>query len=349
MKKFKEMLSGRRGVGICVITFCMLVSGSIAYAAATENGYNVDSAMANGGWTSSVTGIHYNSYGQVNYTDGTSNVIVDAADIATIDEMVGNGKKNIKNAIKSVDVDDRLGTSSWDESTYPDFESMANMIVASQSLSETQTGTQAVNNKGEALYYKDQTANDTKDLTQTCTDNTGYPVYYQPATAANLTAGSAAFIDGQLILGTGADNDTYFDLGYTDGMAYVTGNSKIIYTYHKHSDSDGNEQKSDYRSNVLGGCFTTENIIYANTTGSCGGWIGYSHTSQIYDDENGKWVNWDFYKCTGCGKIYAQDNIPASSICSELVNKKVDSGKRYYTLGCGKTETAIESATIIFN
>ena len=209
MKKFKEMLSGRRGVGICVITCCMLVSGSIAYAAATENGYNVDSAMANGGWTSSVTGIHYNSYGQVNYTDGTSNVIVDAADIATIDEMVGNGKKNIKNAIKSVDVDDRLGTSSWDESTYPDFESMANMIVASQSLSETQTGTQAVNNKGEALYYKDQTANDTKDLTQTCTDNTGFPVYYQPATAANLTAGSAAFIDGQLILGTGADNDTY--------------------------------------------------------------------------------------------------------------------------------------------
>ena len=240
MKKFKEMLSGRRGVGICVITFCMLVSGSIAYAAATENGYNVDSAMANGGWTSSVTGIHYNSYGQVNYTDGTSNVIVDAADIATIDEMVGNGKKNIKNAIKSVDVDDRLGTSSWDESTYPNFESMANMIVASQSLSETQTGTQAVNNKGEALYYKDQTANDTKDLTQTCTDNTGYPVYYQPATAANLTAGSAAFIDGQLILGTGADNDTYLDKGieyFSDPFIVLTGPNQSYtatsYCYYK--------------------------------------------------------------------------------------------------------------------
>ena len=324
MKKFKEMLSGRRGVGICVITFCMLVSGSIAYAAATENGYNVDSAMANGGWTSSVTGIHYNSYGQVNYTDGTSNVIVDAADIATIDEMVGNGKKNIKNAIKSVDVDDRLGTSSWDESTYPDFESMANMIVASQSLSETQTGTQAVNNKGEALYYKDQTANDTKDLTQTCTENTGYPVYYQPATAANLTAGSAAFIDGQLILGTGADNDTYFDLGYAAGYAKA-GNASLTYVYHSHTDSEGNMQAANYRASKVGGCFTR---------GICGG---------VYlNDGHDQYYNW--IKCTRCGLRKSTDHGSGGDSCY----REVSSNAGYYIINCGKTESTIESAVITF-
>lgn len=136
-------------------------------------------------------------------------------------------------------------------------------------------------------------------------------------------------------------------MGYVNGMAYVTDNSSIIYVYHKHSDNDGNEQKSDYHSNTSGGCFTKENIIYANATGSCGGWIGYSHTSPIYDDEAGEWVNWKFYKCTSCGAQYPQDRLPSS--CTNTVNKQVDTGKRYYTVGCGKTESSIESATIIFN
>ena len=198
-------------VAACAVAV-IAVSGSIAYAA-TANGYDPVTAKQNGGWTSTVTGTQYNSYGKINYTNGSNSVVVDAADIAAIDNMVGEGKTQIKNAIHAVDADDRLGTSAWTETTFPDFGNLASLISGSQTLTEAQTGTQALNNNGEALYYKDQAASEARDLTQTCTDDTGYPVYYQSATAANLTAGSAAYIDGKLILGTGADNDAYLDLG----------------------------------------------------------------------------------------------------------------------------------------
>lgn len=37
------------------------------------------------------------------------------------------------------------------------------------------------------------------------------------ATAENLTAGTAAWVDGQYIVGTGADNNSYYAEGYTEG------------------------------------------------------------------------------------------------------------------------------------
>lgn len=40
----------------------------------------------------------------------------------------------------------------------------------------------------------------------------------QPATAENLSAGTAAWVNGHLILGTGGDNKTYHDLGYQDAL-----------------------------------------------------------------------------------------------------------------------------------
>ena len=130
-------------------------------------------------------------------------------------------------------------------------------------------------------------------------------------------------------------------------MAYATNNSKISYTFHKHIDANGNVQSASYQASTSGGCYTTENIIYNTTTGPCGGYIGYSHTSQIYDDVAGEWVSYKFYKCSKCGAQYSQDRLPSS--CTKTVNKQVDSGKRYYTVGCGKTESSIESATIQFD
>ena len=131
-------------------------------------------------------------------------------------------------------------------------------------------------------------------------------------------------------------------------MAYATNNTEINYTYHKHVDNEGNEQNSSYQASENGGCFTTENIVYTTTTGACGGYVGYSHTSQIYDDVAGTWVSWKFYRCSRCGQEYPEDHVPPSSSCTKTVNKRVDSGKRYYTVGCGKTESSIESATITF-
>lgn len=244
-------------VAACAVAV-IAVSGSIAYAA-TANGYDPVTAKQNGGWTSTVTGTQYNSYGKINYTNGSNSVVVDAADIAAIDNMVGEGKTQIKNAIHAVDTDDRLGTSAWTETTFPDFGNLASLISGSQTLTEAQAGTQALNNNGEALYYKDQAASEARDLTQTCTDDTGYPVYYQSATAANLTAGSAAFVDGKLILGTGADNDAYVEFG--------NANTEVISSIFDNPLSDKykyivcfNATKSQHQNNIA----TYSNITCTN-------------------------------------------------------------------------------------
>ncbi len=43
------------------------------------------------------------------------------------------------------------------------------------------------------------------------------PIRIQAATAENLSAGTAAWVNGKLILGTGADNQSYHELGYRKG------------------------------------------------------------------------------------------------------------------------------------
>lgn len=313
-------------VAACAVAV-ITVSGSIAYAA-TANGYDPVTAKQNGGWTSTVTGTQYNSYGKINYTNGSNSVVVDAADIAAIDNMVGEGKTQIKNAIHAVDADDRLGTSAWTETTFPDFGNLASLISGSQTLTEAQAGTQALNNNGEALYYKDQAASEARDLTQTCTDDTGYPVYYQSATAANLTAGSAAFVDGKLILGTGADNDTYMDLG----KEYVLNHANIEYLYHHHSGNPDTE----------GGCYE-----YVTETTTCKGKM------KIYKTRTGSAYFGDA-KCSVCGRKDTfitglndtSDNPYYTGQTMGICGKEISSGQIMLT--CGKTEETIESAHIVF-
>lgn len=349
MKKIKEKLgcfvSGRKVfISACALS-AIVVSGSIITYAASTNGYEYEQARANSGWTSTITGNHYNSYGKINYTDGTNTVVVDAADIATIDYMVGEGKNAIKDAIKSVDADDRLGTSAWTDTTYPDFANLAILISSSQTLADDKKETQAVNSKGENLYYKNQDASDTYNLTQTCTDDTGLPVYYREAIAANLTAGTAAYINGELILGTGLDNETYYDLGYIDG--YNKDNDyEINYTYHNHVDGEGNIINKTSNS-VSGGCFNNGKHTH---TASC----SYTSVPTTNHDIHNIYVGYPYcWHCDHCGSNINSDtngNIYHECTWSGSV-KKYTCGEPYniwYT-NCGKTTGQIESATIIFN
>lgn len=89
-------------------------------------------------------------------------------------------------------------------------------ILNSQSVSSL-SQTQATDKDGNLLFYKDETARENKDLLNTTTANTGYPVYYTAATANNMTAGAAAWVNGALIKGTGADNAA----SYAQGIAFA--------------------------------------------------------------------------------------------------------------------------------
>ena len=154
-----------------------------------------------------------------------------------------------------------------------DLGNFQNVINGSQAITGYPTGTkdadgnettlnnmQATDKDGNLLYYTD----DTKDLTKTTTDTSkitlgtntdgttktadDYKVYYKPASAANLTAGSAAWVDGSLIKGNGQDNTTLYNNGYVAGMQHQT-NGNIVYTLvHQHTGS----------STSGGGCYTVQ-------------------------------------------------------------------------------------------
>lgn len=96
------------------------------------------------------------------------------------------------------------------------FKNLQDAISASQSV-DSLSQTQATDEKGNKLYYVDKAASDSSNLMKTTTVNTGYPVYYRAVTAEYLSAGTAAWVDGTLIKGTGASNAAYYRQGVTAG------------------------------------------------------------------------------------------------------------------------------------
>ncbi|MCM1125011.1 MAG: hypothetical protein NC429_00930 [Lachnospiraceae bacterium] len=160
------------------------------------------------------------------------------------------------------------------------------------------------------------------------------------ATEDSLSLGDAAWVDGELVVGNGGDNNVYYNQGYADGMAKKE-NASLVYNYHQHTGS----------STEGTGCYTKPEYEY--NKGEChvyiSGCIGGSTT-----DSNG------FMTCnyteghTNCGRgtIYLSyhphresEHIGSSEYKHEYVISSEITG---YSINCGKTESTIESATIVF-
>lgn len=95
-----------------------------------------------------------------------------------------------------------------------------NAIGTSQSVASL-SQTQAVDQNSNPLYYENETAKNQNNLISTTTADTGYPVYYGEAIAKNLSAGTAAWVNGTLVKGNGGDNAAY----YARGVAFADGRS----------------------------------------------------------------------------------------------------------------------------
>ena len=108
------------------------------------------------------------------------------------------------------------------------------------------------------------------------------------ATAENLSLGTAAWVDGELIVGTGADNNSYYNRGYADGYANSLDSVTISYTYHEHTGSSAEGT----------GCYT--NPIYHTHINSCHRqvWCGNPYSY----DAGTHWVTDYHGTCPGCGK-----------------------------------------------
>lgn len=90
------------------------------------------------------------------------------------------------------------------------------------------------------------------------------------ATAENLTAGTAAWVDGQYIVGTGADNNSYYNRGYTEGVAKVD-NGTVTYITHSHTESGCS----------LGQCNISANIVSSQVRSDGRTYYTYSITHSL--------------------------------------------------------------------
>ena len=100
------------------------------------------------------------------------------------------------------------------------FNRLREAISSSQSITSL-SQTQATDKEGNLLFYVDEAARDQENLLKTTIVDTGFPVYYRPATEENLTAGAAAWVDGTLIKGNGSNNIAYYEQGGTDAIRNV--------------------------------------------------------------------------------------------------------------------------------
>lgn len=179
-----------------------------------------------------------------------------------------------------------------------------------------------------------------------------------PVIADNITAGAAAWVNGQCIIGNGADNDRAYRRGIEDGENGDDDDIDIRYTCHVHRNGVGEEvtEEKIYDSVDPGGCYVKAGHEHNKTgtcpshtsTTKCGGAITYKwHWCTDYDGDGVS--DWSYCAfCSKCGshksKGYSHDQ------CQDTTSVKVYDCGNYantWKFGCGKEAGQIESVTII--
>lgn len=168
------------------------------------------------------------SDGIIDYAGGT--VILDASDLKYLADEIDMLEASYKiltaqalNRIGTYFLPDASLTYDSEKAALPEvyaeklsFDKIYEGIRNSQSVAHL-AAKQALNNAGEALYYASEEAQNDKRLDNVTTNANDYPLMIQAACADNLSAGTAAWVNGKLIIGNGADNQAYYNKGHDTG------------------------------------------------------------------------------------------------------------------------------------
>ena len=258
-------------------------------------------------------------------SDGTKTVIFDKSDLDYLDGRfdaieadVSTGKENLANALNPLGTNPSLGTPLSGTSTFNE-------------LMEAINHSQAIPDKtiGESVSI----ATEDYELASKVTGQTiNSDTKISAATADNLSLGTSAWVDGSLLIGTGADNKKYYNLGYTEGLAEIN-NSDIEYVYHHHTD--------DCLGTVTKTCtitkrFTTENHPAAWNSIWCGTCNAntYHDGMKITHSSCGQATD---YQILNCSRHADNSNYYSTSTHTYT-------GTGYI---CGYNEGDIEKATIV--
>ena len=178
-------------------------------------------ADAKGGSTRS----YLKSYGSIEYHNGDDKVVINADDLYMLADQIDQVKLDVADQLEamntyftagngiSLSTDDDISIThsqpSRSDTVDPlsvNFDTMLEGIAASQSISTD------VKDYGYAAGTKLYQSADGSLTTNGSEDGTRQ-VTITAATPENLSAGTVAWVNGELILGTGGDNKSYFDLG----------------------------------------------------------------------------------------------------------------------------------------
>lgn len=274
------------------------------------------------------------SKGSFQFEEG--NVYLSAVDLLyladEIDLLESTYKCNLIDALSSIGTYFKSdGTITYDstqhEVTTKELKSRLSMANIIQGIQVSQSvkfleQMQATDKAGNPLYFLNETAGENMDYLENSTVNNGLPMFYKEAYADNLSAGTAAWVNGVLLKGNGEDNKRSrqegYNEGYTKGVADALGKANIVYTYHKHTGNSHN----------VGGCYGTLTGVKYRECGC---------TSYAYKDDYPGYEG-----IPGCA--YCFHNHPGV-VCTA---KEAAGVENYIGLVCNKTEQTIESATIVY-
>lgn len=172
------------------------------------------------------------SKGIIDYANGK--VIMDSSDLTNLadqtDELEISYKKTLADSLVKIGSYVRTdGSIEHDKAEDIDsqqirYGDLTAGILHSQSV-DYLSDTQASDSSG-YIYY----AHEKNNILEVTNEDTGMLVYIMPGTEDNLTANTAAWIDGKCIVGTGADAYYFYQKGYIEGYAAKVG-ATVEYIY----------------------------------------------------------------------------------------------------------------------
>ena len=154
-------------------------------------------------------------------------------------------------------------------------------------------------------------------------DSSNTEVIVGGAIEDNLSAGTRAWVDGHYIVGSGVDNNAYYNKGFVDGLANTSQNANVKYIYHSHASQCSCGGYGELR----GYGFTVPNALWVGVfCNKCNFRLDYACRSEDWSYADGNW--------------------------HDLVSMtQTEAAQKYkcYNIVCGKTTSTIESALIEFN
>lgn len=185
--------------------------------------------VASAAGTSTTTKSSLRSQGAIRYREGTESVVIDSADLYTLADRLDLFKVRTVEQLGAIGtylsgspdgtpltseagiyaVHQKPASHNETDPRSLSFETILEGIAASQTI--------PINPAAYGMGVGTTLYKDADGKLSSSAQEGGEEICIQAATAENLSAGTAAWVNGRLILGTGGDNKAYHDLGYQEG------------------------------------------------------------------------------------------------------------------------------------